>query len=1114
MVLNGSYRSSRFTTEALEPRLFLSTATVSVNPDSTFQTIDGFGAAMITWRRPNEYRQAAFYDMLVNDLGATMARTAIWPMFEAENDDADPNHVNWDGFDFDSLNYAMDFFQRLKERGVDQFMATVWTPPYWMKTNRSFYHAGMLRGDMREEFAEYLTAVSLAADQQWGIQLNGISIQNEPYFVTGYESAAYNPWQIRETVRAVQRKFDAEGIDTPILIPEDLAVADRMLWYVQPTMNDPETRNFEGHFLGHGFLGTNNWNTLRNNYAPYGRKFWQTETSSQPATWNGALSLGEEIHQTLALGDASAYLYWQFSDSAGSSAFALMNDGVPNPKYFAAKQYYRYIRPGAERVAATSTNSSLLVSSYLHPDTDAATTVMVNKNADATDVTLNLPAGPGNYRMIVSSSTQNAVDLGEVAPGTTVSIPPQSIVTFYSGPDLVTQTGGGGNHLPIVTLKDTGRAHDLQEAAMEGSLTTVQGLLAGGANVNVASSDGWTALHSGVSSVYWDGARVVQELLNAGANVNAATTDGWTPLHAAAANTTTRFGVSYSIPVEQLQLLIDAGANVNAIDIHGRTPLHYAAMQGKMNDMSQDESVVEALIAAGADVNVVDNDGKIALDYATRESYESIRQALLNAGQDVTLPTANILPVIPDPRTDAVSSITIQFSERITGFDLPDLQLTRDGGGNVIGGNVTLTSNSDKTIWTLNNLGNLTGAPGEYQLRLVAAGANIRDVNGNLLAGSVTETWNNVSAQSTITRNVVEDAYVRDGSYAAINYGNDPEIQVKRSNSGGFAREAYVKVDLRNLTDVTEATLRLYGRLSASANTNMPTAVYGVTNTSWIETGLKWNNKPSATGNALATTNVPDNVPRWYEWDVTAFLRQQKAAGASFASLVLRNTLFSSTYTIFSSSEAMANRPHLRITQTPADSTPPAVASVVINDGAAQRSNLSSITIRFSEPTNFDDWMDSGTIDDQIKLYNSADPNLPLTWLDETRFSWDATNYAVTIDLTVDGFGGSDVTHLENGRYEVQITTASILDPTGNALADADGTADGKYRIAQSTSAAAPNIFRLGGDLDGDADVDLSDLSVLSAHYGTLDPLGDADGDGDVDLSDLGLLSANYGGSI
>jgi hypothetical protein len=54
------------------------------------------------------------------------------------------------------------------------------------------------------------------------------------------------------------------------------------------------------------------------------------------------------------------------------------------------------------------------------------------------------------------------------------------------------------------------------------------------------------------------------------------------------------------------------------------------------------------------------------------------------------------------------------------------------------------------------------------------------------------------------------------------------------------------------------------------------------------------------------------------------------------------------------------------------------------------------------------------------------------------------------------------------------------------------------------------------GDLDGDGDVDQSDLGILLANYGCVARkparlcAGDLDGDGDTDQSDLGVLLANY----
>src|SRR4029079_16453131 len=46
---------------------------------------------------------------------------------------------------------------------------------------------------------------------------------------------------------------------------------------------------------------------------------------------------------------------------------------------------------------------------------------------------------------------------------------------------------------------------------------------------------------------------------------------------------------------------------------------------------------------------------------------------------DTTVPTADIIDITPDPRNNAVGSVSIVFSESVTGVDLADFTLTRNG---------------------------------------------------------------------------------------------------------------------------------------------------------------------------------------------------------------------------------------------------------------------------------------------------------------------------------------------------------------------------------------------------------------------------------------------------
>jgi hypothetical protein len=158
----------------------------------------------------------------------------------------------------------------------------------------------------------------------------------------------------------------------------------------------------------------------------------------------------------------------------------------------------------------------------------------------------------------------------------------------------------------------------------------------------------------------------------------------------------------------------------------------------------------------------------------------------------------------------------------------------------------------------------------------------------------------------------VADARVKSSS-ASTNYGRDSDLRARRSSSSS-TYESYLKFNLSTLGagTITSAKLRLYGQLDSGSN--IATALYSVSNTTWSETSITWNNKPVAGTTALSTTTITNNVARFYEWDVTAFIRSEKSAGRNVISLAMKNPQTSSPYAIFNSREASSNKPQLVIT--------------------------------------------------------------------------------------------------------------------------------------------------------------------------------------------------------
>ena len=109
---------------------------------------------------------------------------------------------------------------------------------------------------------------------------------------------------------------------------------------------------------------------------------------------------------------------------------------------------------------------------------------------------------------------------------------------------------------------------------------------------------------------------------------------------------------------------------------------------------------------------------------------------------DKASPTVRIVDVSPDPRRDKVNAITIDFNEAIQGFDITDLQLTRNGQ-QVNLSQATLTSDGGIT-WTLGNIKKLTNQKGDYVLSLAAGDSGITDAARNPLTQNVIESWTNL----------------------------------------------------------------------------------------------------------------------------------------------------------------------------------------------------------------------------------------------------------------------------------------------------------------------------------------------------------------------------------
>jgi hypothetical protein len=187
------------------------------------------------------------------------------------------------------------------------------------------------------------------------------------------------------------------------------------------------------------------------------------------------------------------------------------------------------------------------------------------------------------------------------------------------------------------------------------------------------------------------------------------------------------------------------------------------------------------------------------------------------------------------------------------------------------------------------------------------------------------------------------------------------------------------------------------------------------------------------------------------------------------------------------------------------------VSQVRVNGGAVDRSNITELSVQFSQDANIAALITSGQVVNAIKVMNTT-TNTQVV-LAAGRYQYDSASRTVRIDLTTDGFGGSAMTMLANGRYQLQLDTALIAAAANgsNFLVDSDGVNDGLHRT---------NFHRLMGDYDGDAVVTTADQAVFTAAYrsqfgqANYNASADLDGDGDVDAADFLAFRRQLGAGL
>lgn len=137
---------------------------------------------------------------------------------------------------------------------------------------------------------------------------------------------------------------------------------------------------------------------------------------------------------------------------------------------------------------------------------------------------------------------------------------------------------------------------------------------------------------------------------------------------------------------------------------------------------------------------------------------------------------------------------------------------------------------------------------GAYEFTAGSAG-NVLVTNTGTIYNTAADAVMFVKRPEPVSVAASADAYVRDGTYAAINYGTVNILDVKK-DATSYNRDAFLRYNVASLAGSGLVQLQLTPTIVNTSTTATFTIEF-VANDTWTETGVTWNTKPAGSGVVL-----------------------------------------------------------------------------------------------------------------------------------------------------------------------------------------------------------------------------------------------------------------------
>ena len=426
-----------------------SQVSVSVNPKVRFQTIDGFGASQAFQRAEDIFgkyglpvvnqtlvlnllydeNMGAGFTILRNGIGSSNSSDSNFMNSIEPTNPGGPNakpHYVWDHYNSGQFPLA----QQAYARGLQTLYANAWSAPGYMKTNDDENNGGYLcgvtnehcaSGNWMQAYANYLVQYARFYKQS-GVEVTHLGFLNEPQFTATYAGMLSNGTQAADFIRVLAKTITQSGLDLKINCCDGIGWDDQEAMLPGLQAGPDPAINYLDTITGHGYnsaptypLSTTKktwlteWADLTGDYTPF--TFYDDGGPGEGMTWAN--------HIQVAMRDAgtSAFLYWIGAENSTTNSALINlinNEVVPSKRFWAFAQFSKFVRPGAYRIEAVSSDANLTVSSFENHNGNVATQLL-NQGNEEVEVNVQI-AGLKSGVAVKPYITNNEFDLEPLTP--------------------------------------------------------------------------------------------------------------------------------------------------------------------------------------------------------------------------------------------------------------------------------------------------------------------------------------------------------------------------------------------------------------------------------------------------------------------------------------------------------------------------------------------------------------------------------------------------------------------------------------------------------------------------------------------------------------------------